>query len=145
MSDGIESVIEEDVHRPVTGGIENRNGNSVIRTENITSRSSPEVVLNVSPRFSRLRKKASESLTRQGQRMQRLAQKRERASSELKRGIVVKINIPEEGRDKRNQGSLIAIIVEKTARGKYRLVCKGGVLARCFDRTQVSLIPVGNC
>ena len=53
----------------------------------------------------------------------------------------MKINIPDKDRDKRSQSSLITVIGEKTARKKYRLVCKGGILARCFDRTQLSLIP----
>ena len=53
----VESVIGEDVHRSVDGGIENEDRDPVLTVENNTSRRSPDVVLDQSPRISRPRKR----------------------------------------------------------------------------------------
>ena len=88
-----------------------------------------------------MRSAAAISLEKRSMRMKKLAARKEGITEDLTVGSVVKVSISDSDRNKRNQGAFIAVFADITGRRKNRLVCKGGVIVHCFDRTQLSPIP----
>ena len=95
----------------------------------------------VSPTRMLLRNQARRALEAQANRMKKNAAKSQGQEGDLRPGTIGKINISEFDRTKGDATTLTVVVVEKTARGMYRLACKGGVLSRCFDRSYIVVHP----
>ena len=100
----------------------------------------PIAGLEVSPGRTVARENASAALVRQGRKMKKMAAKSQGNLSELRPGIVAKVNVSDFDRLKIDASTLTVVVVEKTPKDMYRLACKGGVLSRCFDRAYIVVL-----
>ena len=97
--------------------------------------------LDVTEDRRKIREKSNKAKEKQAEIMRKRAEKSQGGQGNLIPGTVCKININDFERLKADATTLTVTVVEVTQGGMYRLACKDGVLNRCFNRSNIVVLP----